>query len=84
MIFAVVAIIFSFLLPKFFNKNVKDSPQGLDIYLGQKYHIHGSGEEMKIFLDGVPYKAIAKEELQHGDFVEVVARKGSVFEVEKI
>lgn len=84
-IFVVVTLVFLFILPKFFNKNVEDSPQGLDVYLGQKAHVHLTGEDAKVFLDGVPYKVIAQEgELHNGDFVRLISRQGSVFQVEKV
>ena len=83
-IFLVIALLFSFFLPKFFNNNVKDTPQGLDVYIGGKYHVQEKDGEYKIFLDGIPYNATSKTELQNGDFVTIISRNGAVFEVEKL
>lgn len=84
-IFVIIAIIASYLFPKFFRAAVGDNdrPQGLDMYIGETRRVRLVGEDFKVKLDGVEYLVISDDDLEDKDLVEIVDRRGSVFIAEK-
>ncbi|MBS9783898.1 hypothetical protein KGV55_00960 [Candidatus Gracilibacteria bacterium] len=79
-IFAVIATIFSYFLPKWLTPEYKEVRQGLDVYIGTHKKIKQVGEDLKISLDGVDYIVIGDDEpLRPDQEVKIVARKGSIF-----
>lgn len=84
-IFVIIAIIASYLFPKFFRAAVGDNdrPQGLDMYIGETRRVRLIGEDFKVKLDGVEYLIISNDDLEDKDLVEIVDRRGSVFIAEK-
>lgn len=55
LIFAIVSALTSYGLTRLFSDNSKETPQGLDIYIGQSRKVKKVGEDFKVTLDGVDY-----------------------------
>lgn len=82
--FAGVTFLTSFTLPRILIPgDGKVSPQGMDIYIGEKRKVKKAGDTFKIALDWVDYIAFG-EDITLWDQVEVVGVKGAGFTVKKV
>jgi membrane protein implicated in regulation of membrane protease activity len=77
-IFALSSGIVSFSLTRIFDKWTDETPQWLDIYLGQTRKVKKVGEDFKVVLDGVDY-FVEIDGLKAGDQVRLTSRHGSIF-----
>lgn len=83
-IFACTAFIASYFLPRFLTPSTDhETPQWVDIYIGQKRKVKKVGESFKISLDGVDY-LVEWDDIGAGDQVEVLKKKGAGFVVTKV
>ncbi len=77
-VFALVTILTSYYLPRFLISRTIEHSQGLDTYIGETRRVKKVGEDHKISLDGIDY-LIDIDDVQEGDRVQIVTRKGSIF-----
>lgn len=82
-VFAVLSLIFAFVLPKLLSPQDPHMPQWADQYIGQIRTIKKVGGEWKIALDGVDYLAESEDELSAGDKVEIIWHHGVTMQVKK-
>jgi membrane protein implicated in regulation of membrane protease activity len=55
LLFAIVSTITSYILTRIFASSSQETPQGLDIYIGQSRKVKKVGDDYKVTLDGVDY-----------------------------
>jgi len=55
LIFAISSVIASYALTRIFSSSLPETPQGLDIYIGQSRKVKKVGDDYKVTLDGVDY-----------------------------
>lgn len=83
-LFAIIGTGWAFLLPRILRPKGEDVPQGMDQYIGKKYHMKKVGTEWKVVIDGVDYR-ISDDGLDfsENERVEIIAQKNAVFTVKK-
>jgi len=78
LIFVIFSALTSYGLTRLFSDNTKETPQWLDIYLGQTRKVKKVGEDFKVSLDGVEY-FVEIDGLKWWEKVKLTSRHGSIF-----
>ncbi|MDD2693528.1 MAG: NfeD family protein [Candidatus Gracilibacteria bacterium] len=82
-VFAILSLIFAFVLPKLLSPQDPHMPQGADQYMGQVRTIKKVSGEWKVTLDGVDYLIESEDDLSAGDKVEITGHHGVTMRVKK-
>lgn len=83
-IFALMSLVFAYILPKVLASQSPEVPQGFDKYIGEKRSIKKITGELKISLDGIDYVVESDDDIGSGDKVEVIGHKGTGMKVKKV